>query len=330
MKKSICFICFSALITISCFLISCSSDNGENPSPDTLSGNDWKEATSSAQFSVRQYFTVLVFDEKLWVIGGSDAMTIYSDVWYSGDGVTWTEATASAEFGKRYGHASVVFDDKMWVIGGVDGDNESRNDVWYSTDGVTWREATASAGFTPRYAHSSAAGYGQMWVMGGRSGDDAMNDVWYSVDGVNWFCATDDAEFSPRQDHASTYFNDKLWVIGGIDTPIEENLFLDDVWYSEDGEKWTKATEGAFTGRENMPLITADERMWMLGGFTNPHSFSNQVWKTSDGAEWDLVETKSDFTPRAAGGGAYFNGKLWVIGGKTTVSGCSNDVWYSK
>ena len=176
---------------------------------------------------------------------------------YSSDGATWTEATASAAFGKRFAHSSVVFDDRMWVIGGIDGNGNSRNDVWYSTGGVTWIEANSSAGFTPRYAHSSSSDYGHMWVIGGRSGDDAVKDVWVSTDGTTWSAATLSAEFPARQNHASVYFNNRIWVVGGISTPLEENIMLGDVWYSGDGETWTKAVEGAFEGRDATALVAA-------------------------------------------------------------------------
>ena len=295
-----------------------------------LSGSDWKEATSSAQFPVRQDFATLVFNDKLWVIGGSDHLTIYSDVWYSSDGATWTEATASAAFGKRFAHSSVVFDDRMWVIGGIDGNGNSRNDVWYSTDGVTWIEANASAGFTPRYAHSSASDYGHMWVIGGRSGDDAVKDVWVSTDGTTWSAATLSAEFPARQNHASVYFNNRIWVVGGISTPLEENIMLGDVWYSGDGETWTKAVEGAFEGRDATALVAAGGRMWMLGGFMNPHDRVNEVWYSTNGETWAQVTTTSDFTARCMLGGAYFDKKLWVIAGQTGPSTRVNDVWYAE
>ncbi len=298
--------------------------------PDVLSGSNWIQATESAEFSARQDFTTLVFDGKLWLIGGSYGWTTYSDVWCSSDGVTWTEVTASAAFGERAAHTSVVFDDKMWVIAGVDGDRESRNDVWYSSDGITWTEATATADFSARYAHTSVANYRLMWVIGGRSGDNAMNDVWVSEDGVIWTEATAMAEFSARQDHASVYFNNKIWVVGGINTPIEENIFLNDVWYSDDGTSWTKAVQGAFEGREDPALVVASGKMWMLGGYMNPHEAVNEVWSSTDGATWTQVTTTSDFTGRAMPGSSYFDDRLWVIGGKATSSKCVNDVWYAQ
>ena len=168
-----------------------------------------------------------------------------------------------------------------------------------------------------------------MWVIGGRSGDDAVKDVWVSTDGTTWSAATLSAEFPARQNHASVYFN-RIWVVGGISTPLEENIMLGDVWYSGDGETWTKAVEGAFEGRDATALVAAGGRMWMLGGFMNPHDRVNEVWYSTNGETWAQVTTTSDFTARCMLGGAYFDKKLWVIAGQTGPSTRVNDVWYAE
>ena len=136
----------------------------------------WTRATASASFSKRRVHTSVVFDNKMWVIGGYNGSSNLNDVWYSSDGATWTQATASASFSGRSIHTSVVFDNKMWVIGGYDTAN--LNDVWYSSDGATWTLATPSASFYTRAYHTSAVFDNKMWVIGGYNGS-YLNDVWY-------------------------------------------------------------------------------------------------------------------------------------------------------
>jgi hypothetical protein len=75
-----------------------STDNVYNGiDPDDVSvtnidrGNNWVQATASAAWSPRIRLTSLIFDNKMWVIGGYN-----NDVWYSTDGANWTLATASA------------------------------------------------------------------------------------------------------------------------------------------------------------------------------------------------------------------------------------------
>ena len=47
------------------------------------------QATGSAPWGPRLWHSSVVFDDKIWVIGGNKGSTYYNDVWYSSDGVTW-------------------------------------------------------------------------------------------------------------------------------------------------------------------------------------------------------------------------------------------------
>ena len=112
-------------------------------------GSTWVQATGDAAWSGRNEHTSVVFDNKLWVLGGYSS-GYKNDVWYSEDGVTWTQATSDAGWSGRDNYTSVVFDDKLWVIGG-----DPKDDVWYSEDGENWTLATSSAGWSTRNRHSS-------------------------------------------------------------------------------------------------------------------------------------------------------------------------------
>ncbi len=134
-------------------------------SPD---GKTWTRVTSSADWSARFHHTSVVFNDKIWVIGGWDGSN-KNDVWSSPDGKTWTRVTSSADWSKRNGHTSLVFDNKIWVI---------ENDVWSSPDGKTWTEVTASTDWTGRSVHASVIFDNKIWVTGGYDGDKNLNDVW--------------------------------------------------------------------------------------------------------------------------------------------------------
>lgn len=57
----------------------------------TTDGVEWTEHTPPP-WSPRQYHTVEIFDDRLWVIGGNHEITSNSnDAWYSDDGESWTE-----------------------------------------------------------------------------------------------------------------------------------------------------------------------------------------------------------------------------------------------
>jgi hypothetical protein len=99
-------------------------------------GRLW-ELVADGPFAARAGHTAVVFDGKIWVIGGTHAWPAasQSDVWYSADGVNWCEATGTTEFSSRYGHASVAFQDGLWVIGGFDQTSVHagfQDDLWVS------------------------------------------------------------------------------------------------------------------------------------------------------------------------------------------------------
>jgi len=233
-------------------------------------GADWTEATSSAAWSARSGHASVVFDNKMWVIGGSDSSGTYNDVWYSSDGVTWTQAP-DASWSARYGHTSVVFNDEIWVMGGAGASVGSYfDDIWHSSDGLSWTKALPTTPYwSARPNHTSVVFNGEIWVMGGYGFASNKNDVWHSSSGSSWTQAPD-AGWSDRQNHTSVVFDNKMWVMGGS--------YNNDVWWSSDGESWTRATANAnWSDRQNHTSIVFDDKMWVMGG-VNAGNYFNDVW----------------------------------------------------
>jgi len=275
----------------------------------TFDPEEWAQATSSASWLTRRSHTSVVFDNKIWVMGGFRG-TMLNDVWYSSDGITWTQATSSAGWTARAGHTSVVFDNKMWVIGG------GTYDVWYSSDGVTWVQATSSAGWTVRNGHASVVFDNKMWVIGG-----GTNDVWYSSDGATWTEATSSAGWTGRQYFPAVVFDNKIWVMGGYASP-----YLNDVWYSSDGITWTEATSSAgWSARYAHSGVVFDNKMWIMGGYSTTHL--HDIWYSSDGVTWTLGTGAADWSVRYWHTSVVYNDKVWILGGNN--GGYLNDVWYS-
>ena len=165
---------------------------------------NWTQATSSAGWSGRYEHTSLVFDDKLWVIGGYDGSR-EDDVWYryNYSGSNWRQATSSAGWSGRYEHTSLVFDDKLWVIGGDDGGRQ--DDVWYSNDGVNWTQATDNAGWSGRKGHTSIVFDDRLWVIGGYDGHQT-NDIWYSSNTINSFAFNSiNYDYQPPQNQAPSF-----------------------------------------------------------------------------------------------------------------------------
>ena len=196
-------------------------------------GKYWTRATDTASTNGRDNHSSVVFDGRIWLIGGNSDMTSRNDVWSSSDGTNWTQATASAPWTARSAHTSVVFDNQIWVIGGEYWQgvkSDYQNDVWCSSDGINWTQATAAAPWSARSSQTSVVFDGKIWVMGGVGSNQSLtNDVWYSSDEIDWTQATASAQWSGRENHTSVVFDDKIWALGGYDGAHKR-----DVWYSGD------------------------------------------------------------------------------------------------
>jgi len=234
-------------------------------------GVNWTEEVpndSPTTFQPRTHHTTIVFQNKIWVIGGGGlSNTFFNDVWSSPDGVNWTQEIDNASFPGRFSHSSIVFDNRLWVIGGRD-QFSYYNDVWSSTDGVNWTLETNNAAFMPRGYHSSGVFQGKMWVIGGyASGNE--NDVWSSLDGTNWVEETSNAGFSERRGQSTTVYKDRIWVIAGY--------LNNDVWSSSDGVNWNVEISSAdFNGRGDQANIVYNDKLWIVGGWMG--SLLNDVW----------------------------------------------------
>ncbi len=208
-------------------------------------GVDWEQATDDAGWSPRIASALVVFKDRMWILGGTenyyfgDSSSLKNDVWSSADGQTWDLVTADAGWSPRAYHQAAVLNDKLYVFGGGNyvPEYEVLNDVWVTEDGEHWEQLTAAAPWSPRIWFSSAVYRDRMWVIGGASkpGESWQNwgDVWYSQDGVNWTELKTETTWKERHEHSVFVFQDKLWVAGGHAQPLTS-----DVWSLEIPEDW--------------------------------------------------------------------------------------------
>jgi N-acetylneuraminic acid mutarotase len=267
-------------------------------------GLTWSRVNTAGQiFSPRDSHRVLVFNERLWVIGGWDFFTaeggtetFNNEVWSSADGVTWTKHTPSgAIFSPRAGHGAVVFNGRMWVVGGAGGNGDLRfNDVWSSADGVSWVLEQATATFSPRYGAALVAFNNALWLFAGTDTPDGtvpavgLQDAWRSTDGRSW-TQLPVPPFAARTEPAATVFNSRIYLTGGIsDDSYFGSTRYNDVWSTVDGMTWQEETPQApFSGRNNPLLINYNSKLYLVGGFSvsRPHD----VWRSSDGINWSAA-----------------------------------------
>jgi len=238
----------------------------------STNGIFWTEEVqnnSPTSFTKREKHTTVVFQNKIWVIGGSNGNPI-NDVWSSSDGINWVQQTDNAAFGDREDHTSVVFNNRIWVIGGFGGYPIAYDDVWSSSDGINWILETTDSPFQKRFSHSSSVFQNKIWVIGGIIFEgDELNDVWSSLDGINWNLEIDNAPFSVRKNHSTVIYDDRIWVISG---DLEN-----DVWSSLDGVNWFEEIAIVdYSMRSRQGCIVYDDKIWIAGGWVG--SFLMDVW----------------------------------------------------
>lgn len=206
-------------------------------------GERWELATEKAGWTPRIAAGATVFNDRMWILGGTenyyfgDDSSLRNDVWSSADGKEWKQETAKAPWSPRAYHASVTHAGRLWVLGGGNyvPKYHAVNDVWSSADGATWEQATASAPWSPRLWFSSVVYRNRIWVLGGWSNQPSRNwgDVWYSKDGKNWKQYPAKICWKERHEHSAYVFQDKIWVAGGHAQPLSS-----EVWSLEVPESW--------------------------------------------------------------------------------------------
>ncbi len=296
---------------------------GESPIPnlshwfpsgwEDFSNYEWTEVNESASWTPRAGLQVVQLWNRLYLMGGRTpldpaespapgASVIWGDVWTSDDlGRTWRQQLATESEGHwspRAYFQAVTKGAAMYVMGGQDFQvvenpnpagppflsvSEFFNDVWRSYDGVHWTQLTDDAGWEGRAGLSSVVHNGEIYVMGGS-------------------------------------FNDDSAVIGGP----PERVYFNDVWKSRDGRTWERLTESApWAPRAGAQVVTKDGYIYLLGGedgFTCDSGsrcppYFNDVWRSRDGAAWELVTDSAAWSPRPGHEAVVANGQIVVFGG---------------
>jgi hypothetical protein len=297
---------------------------------------NWIEATEKADFPLRVDSASLVYDNKMWIIGGNHSSgSFLNDVWFSTDGVKWNSVVSKSIFSPRTNPPALVFKNKMWIIGGwaLMG---PLNDVWFSLDGSKWKKVHLIAPFSPG-DYKALVYDNKMWLLGGKkislNQANAETEVWSSTDGLRWVKVLAKTPFFMNEEHAALVYDNKMWVVGKGDD-INYKVSTNDSWYSTDGVKWTKVSSSEpFPADFRFTALVYNGAMWVIAG-----DMTNDAWFSSDGMKWEKASTSSSFPVRFGQISLVYKNQMWVIGGETKLSFSKwqegwtktiNDVWHS-
>ena len=261
----------------------------------SVDGGSWRENTSNAGWTAREFHQVVAHRGRMYLLGGVVATGEKStenrnDVWSSLDGKNWSLVTGSADWSARGHHQALVHKGRMYVLGGG-----GKNDVWSSADGENWEEETGSADWTLGL-YRAVAHNGRMYVTGGYG----RSDVWSSADGSSWRFEGD-AAWGPRHFHQAVSHAGRLYVLGGIQG-TNSSRRRNDVWSSLDGRSWVeeKVNNNAFwVKRDRYQALSRDGLLYVLGGNGGTNAgLRKDVWSSPDGKSWTQVTMAAGWEAR--------------------------------
>jgi len=311
---------------------------------------EWTRITAKAPFAPRDGAGAIVFQNKMWLIGGWNPgdkkhfpRICNNEVWNTSDGKNWTLIKPNTFLDQSFDPANdwegrhtagyAMFKEKLWIIGGDVNQGHYHNDVWNSSEGKVWTRVTEKVPWGPRALHYTLAFQGKLWVMGGQTvpgfakADEVFyRDIWNSDDGVNWRKVDPQEPYWPQRGMigGAAVFRGRMYVMGGgtYETPKEpKRKFFNDVWSSPDGRHWTRHVEHApWAPRQYHEVAVFDARLWVLEGWNQTNR--NDVWHSADGVTWHEVKN-TPWRPRHAASVFVHDNALWMVAGNNMES----DVW---
>lgn len=192
----------------------------------------WHTVAESSNLPKLIFYKSVVFNGKIWLLGGFDGKRHTNEVWSSTDAVRWSRVTPHAAWSPRNPGGVVVFRNRLYLIGGGEIDKPAFTDVWSSENGKDWRLETPRMHPTPFWGYHAVAFDNQLWLVGCNRGGAFTNEVMRSFDGKTW--QPERAPWSPRGAVATTIFRGNLLLTGGkFSETVNGDLRFDyrnDVW----------------------------------------------------------------------------------------------------
>lgn len=236
---------------------------------------------------------------------------------------SWMRVAEKTAFSPRDTAEDVVYGGKMWISNGYVAGGKLVRDLWSSSDGVTWALVSDN---TPYDGYSEMVVYeGKIWAVKGT--------VWNSADGVNWTQVSQKTPFGARGYGELVVLRGRMWQLGSGN----------DVWSTKDGINWDCLNGAApFGPRYGSAVTVYDDKLWLMGGATSEasdppekhypkYTTHNDVWCSSDGANWTQVLEHAPWAERMWFVAKVYAGKLWIIGGFSNRRSVNfAEVWFTE
>lgn len=289
-----------------------------------LTSGLWKPVTGSIPFGPRTSASLVVAQDRMWLLGGYDhsSQTVNTDIFATRDGHAWQLIASPSEFGdSSRAFKAAALRDSLWVVRSASRNGAWRLQLWVSGDGADWRKAVDSIP-VPTLQDFELSAYGdRLWILGGSDPSNRRVTTYRSSpDGTAW------TEFQkggpgPMGHLTATLHRDRLFVLDSAQS----------VWSLQQEGSWVKV-KGPGGVADRIPFLSHGDKLWILSGpesLVGPAgSGPNQVWNSPDGTIWTQVDAIAPFGTRRFPAAASFQGKIWVVGGDASGDGAQHDVWF--
>ncbi|GGG42474.1 hypothetical protein GCM10010976_12510 [Bizionia arctica] len=228
-------------------------------------------------------------------------------------------------------NAMTVFNGKVWSFGGSNSyvpEGDSTDELWHSDNGNNWASTDTGGTLTAlgRHEHTLSVFNGRMYLIGGTDNDhNVLSDIWVTDDGIIWSRLYETAPFGLVSGHATAVLNGKMYVIG-----LSRVTGHTQSWSTTNGTNWTEENANAFPGLKRNKAMVFNNAIYIVGGDKATSELTNEIWRSSNGADWSLVTQTGTTLPAIKRHTVTtFNDKVFVIGGSTATAESNNTIYYS-
>ncbi len=302
----------------------------------SVDGNSWEVATDSAEFPGVFAAGSVVFDNKMWIMGGLASDEYNDAIWNSSDGITWNLVTNTQPFSLGWYVRVLSYDNKIWIL------DNGTSGTWNSPDGINWTQITEAS---PVGSIGMADSYGvyndSIYII------KANGDTYSTTDWINW---TDHGKNNmPSQalttDKKFYTINDRNYIVDN--TPTEDGtLYQPELYWSDDLVNWfvdqqIQIAVNAFPtdtsgGRIYPSYLGTEDGIWFIGGVDNQNKIFNDIWYSGSNLisppptslpGWILKTSHAPWSARNGHSMLYYDNKVWLIGGGPGPGNGNSDVW---
>lgn len=255
--------------------------DGEFMLPDIWSSTDGKSwRQDKAPYPARCQHATAVFNNKLWLIGGTSSResgveTNLSDIWSYSQQDGWKKEVANAPFGKLTRFKISVFNGQLVLLSGLSNDANKYANIWLSDDGKIWRKQThnlPSQGGGSNY--SLIESNQELWLYASFSYSGATdyyspaaNQIWHSKDGKNWTLSQYQPSYAQIPTSDIIKYNGKLWLSGWGEKQI---------WSSNDGLNWQSVGLSNVNQRHSFSAAQViNNKLLLFGRFSGVYKVGN-------------------------------------------------------